>query len=178
MLLFKQKYSFYGLLLLAAVLACACTPTFDWRTQRFNAHGDQFSVTFPGKALSAQKNVLLNQETSLLTLYGVQAASAQFVLGQVPARNAAHAQALAQGLAQAFSSNLGAAGVQQTVSLAKTQGAFELRYALPQRQAHARFIWTANAAYELLVIGPAGDLASAEVTPDIVETFTRSLQFE
>jgi hypothetical protein len=173
MRLFKQSSSFYLILFVAMLFNGACTPTFDWRTQRYNTHGDQYSITLPGKALAAQKTVLLNTEPTLLSLNGVQVDGAQFVLGHVPARDTAHAQALAQALAQAFSQNLGTAGAQQTIVLAKTNGAFDVRFPTRSRFAQARFIWTSHAAYELLVVG-----TSADLTPEVADNFTRSIQFE
>jgi hypothetical protein len=170
---FKQNCAFYFILFIGVLISCACSPTYDWRTQRYNTHGDQYSLTFPGKALTAQKTVTLNSEQTLLTLNGVQVDRTQFVLGHVPARDTAHAQALAQALSQAFAQNLGTAGAQQTIALAKTSGAFDVRFPTGTRFAQARFIWTARAAYELLVIAPSADLPL-----EVADNFTRSIQFE
>ncbi len=151
----------------------ACSPAFDWRSQSYSNHGDRYTVVFPGKALSAKKTVLLNAESLPLTLNGVQVQSAQFVLGTVPARNAAHAQALAQALAQAFAGNLKVQGTVGPLTLSKTLGAFDVRYPTNERYAQARFIWTDQAAYELLVLGLTADLP-----PEEADTFIRSIKFD
>jgi hypothetical protein len=151
----------------------ACSPRFDWRSSRHANHGDTYHLTFPGKALVAQKTVLLNRESHVLTLNGVQVDSAQFVLGSVPAQNAAQAQALAQALATAFETNLASKGGQTPLILNKTLGAFDALYPSTGRYAQARFMWTATAAYELLVVGKASD-----IPPETADTFIRSMKFE
>ncbi len=163
-----------NLLATAVVYASACTPTLDWRTTPLSSHGDRYTVTFPGKALSAQKSVTLSGAAHTLTLHAVQANTAQFALGNVPAKDAAQAQDLARALAQAFASNMGGELKQTPVVLAKTMGAFDVTYpAQANRYAQARFIWTATGAYELLSVGQPSDLTS-----ETADTFLRSIRFE
>lgn len=154
----------------------ACTPTLDWRSSNLRPQNQALSITFPGKPLAAQRTVSLNQAPHLLTLHGVLAGNAQFVLGSVPAADASTAQSLANALAQAFEVNLNAQGVRNAVQIPSTLGAFDVRYPalLPQtRTAKARFFWTNTAAYELLVVGDKQDL-----TPETADTFIRSLKLE
>jgi hypothetical protein len=163
-----------AILLAFAVLASACTPTLDWRTTTLQSHGSRYTVTFPGKALSAQKTVTLVGAAHTLTLHAVQAETAQFALGDVAAKDAVQAQALAKALAQAFAANIGGELKQTPVTVAKTLGAFDVTYpAQSNRYAQARFVWTHTAAYELLAIGKPADL-----TPETADTFIRSIRFE
>jgi hypothetical protein len=163
-----------ALLAAAAVCTIACTPTLDWRTTPLSSHGDRYTVTFPGKALSAQKSVTLSGAAHTLTLHAVQADTAQFALGNVPAKDAAQAQDLARALAQAFASNMGGELKQTPVAVAKALGAFDVSYPTQaNRYAQARFVWTATAAYELLTVGKPSDL-----TPETADTFIRSIRFE
>jgi hypothetical protein len=160
----------------ALVLTCvgACTPTLDWRTIALSSHGQRYSVTFPGKALSAQKTVLLANEPHSLTLHAVQSDSAQFALGHLAAKDAEQAQALANALAHAFANNMGGEFKRVTVTVPKTMGAFDVSYpSTASRYAQARFLWTASAAYELLALGKPQDLNS-----ETADTFIRSLRFE
>jgi hypothetical protein len=160
------------------LLSClACTPEFDWRSSRISHQGDQFTLTFPGKALSAQKTVVLAGQSEVLQLSAVQIGRVQFALGSVPAKSAAHAQVLASALAMGFAANL-QLNEEQTkrtaVTLARSSGAFDVTYpATRERTAQARFVWTQHAAYELLVIGPANELP-----PEVADTFIRSMKFE
>jgi hypothetical protein len=153
-----------------------CSPTFDWRSSRITSYGDQYVLTFPGKALSAQKSVILAGETRTLTLSAVQVDSAQFALGSVQSSSAAQAQAIAIALADAFTSNLKISNAQTSrsaVSVARSSGAFDVKYPAGERFAQARFIWTEHAAYELLAVGKAQDLSA-----EVADTFIRSMQFE
>jgi hypothetical protein len=168
-----------GIKLLAlalCLLATACTPQFDWRSSKLSSHGDRYTITFPGKSVSAEKNVTLAGKSYPLMLSAVQVDSAQFALGSVPASNANEAQMIANALAEAFSNNLKMTGTQtkrSPVTLARSSGAFDISYPIGERYAQARFIWTEHAAYELLVVGKGQDL-----TLETVETFIRSMQFE
>ncbi len=163
--------------LVLGLALCACTPTLDWRTTPLSSHGDRYTLTFPGKALSAQKNVLLAGESHTLTLHAVQADTAQFALGHIRAKDAAHAQAIAQALAQAFAANMGVEPVElkrTPVNVLKSAGAFDVTYPTQaNRYAQARFIWTATAAYELLSVGKPQDLSAENA-----DTFIRSMTFE
>lgn len=163
-----------SVLLIIVSMLLACTPTLDWRSSALNSHGDRYTLTFPGKHLSAQKTVTLNGASQVLTLHAVQAGDAQFALGHVAAADASQAQVLAQALAAAFAANLGVEVKRTVVSVGKTVGAFDVFYpATPKRYAQARFIWTPTAAYELIAVGSPSDL-----TPESADTFIRSLRFE
>jgi hypothetical protein len=164
--------------MMALLLSClACTPEFDWRSSRISHQGDQFTLTFPGKALSAQKTVVLAGQSHVLQLSAVQIGRVQFALGSLPAKDATQAQQLALALAKGFAANLQLNEDQtkrNNVKLTNSSGAFDVTYpATRERTAQARFIWTPQAAYELLVIGPANELP-----PEVAETFIRSMKFE
>jgi hypothetical protein len=171
----KHRLLLIRSLFFLCLLLClyACSPTFDWRSTRFNTHGDAYTLTFPGKALTAQRTVTLNKESHLLTLNGVQVDSVQFVLGHVPAKNPAIAKELATALAQAFDQNLALKGTAVALKLAPTIEGFDVNYPKGQRFAQARFFWTEHAAYEILVVGNTQDLP-----PEVADTFIRSIKFE
>ncbi len=157
-------------------LLIACSPNFDWRSSKRSSHGDTYVITFPGKAVSVEKTVIMAGEPHRLMLSAVQVDSAQFALGSVPAKSEAQAKAIAQALAESFTSNLKitpALSNRSNVVLARSKGAFDVAYPAADRYAQARFIWTEHAAYELLVVGKAQD-----ITPEIADTFIRSMQFE
>jgi hypothetical protein len=159
-----------------SLFSSACTPHFDWRSSKLNSHGDQYTITFPGKSLNAEKLVTLAGHPYPLMLSAVQVDSAQFALGSIPASNAAQAKMIANALADAFSFNLQLTTPPQrsTVLLAKNSEGFDITYpVIDERYAQARFMWTEHAAYELLVIGKTKD-----VTIEVADTFIRSMQFE
>ena len=163
-----------ALVLISLIFINACTPTLDWRTTNLTSHGERYGLTFPGKALSAQKSVVLLEAPRDLTLHAVQADTAQFALGHLAAKDATEAQALANALAQAFANNMGGELKRVTVNVAKTIGAFDVSYpGTSNRYAQARFLWTASAAYELLALGKPQDLSA-----ETADTFIRSLRFE
>jgi hypothetical protein len=175
-LTFTSRCRAAGVMLLASVFLLACSPQFDWRSSKLSSHGDRYTLTFPGKPLSAERKVNLAGASFSLMLTAVQVDSAQFALGSVPAASPAQAQVLAQALAQAFEANLKLSSAQTkmtTVALARSSGAFDVAYPVGERYATGRFIWTQNAAYELLAVGSAKDLSA-----ETAETFIRSMQFE
>jgi hypothetical protein len=173
-----------SIFLLSTILLISCSPTFDWRTIRFDnkyAH----TATFPGKPSTAIKSVSLLGENHDLTLVGVQISSAQWVVGKISANNAVKAQQLAEQLASDFSQKMLVKHQQKPLktmlNIKNTLGAFDINYSRKSDNisvenatvyARARVIWTASAAYELLVIGEPDDL-----TIDIADTFIRSVKF-
>ena len=181
----KQVGQFFCLLIagmMATLGLTACTPAFDWRSQKASTHGDNYRLEYPGKPLSAQRTVILAEQSVTLTLSGVQAQEAQFALGHVPAKDALQAKIFAQALAQSFISNLHKQSnanptpsppALKTIALANALGAFELQTTVGGTFAVARFVWTSHAAYELLAVGEAGKLPI-----EVAEQFVRSFQFE
>ncbi len=160
----------------------ACSPQFDWRTSHASTHHDTYRLEYPGKPLAAQRIVVLAGHSVQLTLQGVQTEGAQFAFGHVPANSPEQAKLFAQALAESFVANLNKNASQTTpVTFKPTKvnlamGAIDYQIEANSkntRYAHARFIWTKNAAYELLTVGEASALP-----PEAAEQFIRSMQFE
>lgn len=170
-------------MLLRIILVClcvfqfGCSPVFNWRTTHFLTHGDRYNILFPGVPTNAKKPLKIAGQQGILTLTAVQKDTAQWALGHIPAANESVARVIAESLSDSFSSKVGSPASRKTLKIPNTLGAFEVNYAPffvknKPYVATARFIWTKNAAYQVLAIGQAEDLPL-----DIAAMFVSSLQF-
>ena len=159
---------------LLSVQLIACTPSHDWRVLRLAPQNQALTLEFPAKPQFAQRSQQLAGQAVAFQLSATQVGAAQYALGSAPATDAANAQALAQAMAAGFANNLKLApAVPKAVVLTQALGAIDVDYSSAQRSARARFIWTAGAAYQLIVLGPVADAPS-----ETAEQFIRSLRFE
>lgn len=165
------------ILICLCVFQLACSPTFNWRTIHFSTHGDHYNILFPGVPLNAQKLLKIANQQGVLTLVAVQKDTAQWALGHIPAANESAARAIAESLSDSFSSKISSIASRKALKIPNTLGSFEVNYSpfvIENKPyiAIARFIWTKNAAYQVLAIGQTDDLPL-----DIATVFVSSLQF-
>ncbi len=165
------------ILVCLCLLQSSCSPVFNWRTTPFLTHGDRYNILFPGIPVNAQKTLKIAGQQGILTLIAVQKDTAQWALGHIPAANESVARVIAESLSDSFSSKISSSASRKTLKIPNTLGAFEVSYApffIKNKPyiAIARFIWTKNAAYQVLAIGQADDLPL-----DIANMFISSMQF-
>ncbi|MEN9911678.1 MAG: hypothetical protein RI956_122 [Pseudomonadota bacterium] len=171
------KMLFRIILVCLCVFQFGCSPVFNWRTTHFLTHGDRYNILFPGVPINAQKTLKIVGQQGVLTVIAVQKDTAQWALGHISAANESLARAIAESLSDSFSSKISSFASRKTLKIPNTLGSFEVNYApffIKNKPyvAVARFIWTKNAAYQVLTIGQTEDLPL-----DIANTFVSSLQF-
>ena len=136
----------------------ACTPRFDWREMRHPDFG--YLALFPAKPVQATRNLTLAGKVYPLTLQAAQVDDALFAVGVIPAVPPADQAAVLATLEQSVLQNIQGQMIQREVNAA---GVITLHATgkINTSQAatlHARFGVVRDQVYEVLFVGPLGEL--------------------
>ena len=148
-----------------------CTPRFDWREMRHPDFG--YLALFPAKPVQATRNLNLAGKVYPLTLQAARVDDALFAVGVIPAVLPAEQAAVLATLEQSALQNMQGQIIQREVNAA---GVITLHAAgkINTSQAatlHARFGVVRDQVYEVLFVGPLGELLN-----EASETFISGFQ--
>jgi hypothetical protein len=162
----------------AAILAGACSPTFNWREVPSGGDGAELVTLLPCKPDRARREMSLGDQSVTVSMAGCEAGGATFAVAQVSAADAAQAQRwLAAWRGQAHAQWAGGNIDERPASVARAASVpAPLRIDASRARQQIRLLWFAHEQRNGAVSLYQATVLGVPSAPEAIQTFFEGLR--